>query len=107
MSSSEVDVERIAALKDLLESPGWKLLTRHGADEWGEVGYGRRMREGVRNVPQGPERAYELARIAEQVDATKSAIDEILNWPIEELRRLTQPASPRGPFAGLRRGGDR
>lgn len=109
MSSSEDDGTegRAAALKDLLDSEGWKLLARHAADEWGDIGYGQRMKAAVRNVQQGPERVYELARVAEQVDATKAALDEILNWPFQELQRLATTKTKAGPFAGLRRGGAR
>lgn len=95
------------ALKDLLDSEGWKLLARHAADEWGDVGYGQRMKAAVRAIAQGPDRVYELARVAEQVDATKAALDEILNWPFQELQRLTPQTKRRMPFAGLRQGGTR
>lgn len=105
MSSETEDTgaERAGALKDLVESEGWKLLARRAADEWGEVGYGRRMRLAIEQTQQGPDRVYEVARIAEEVTATKRAIDEILNWPFQELQRLKPAPKSRRPFDALRR----
>ena len=108
MSSEDQDpAERVAALKDLVQSPGWALLTRHAADEWGEVGFGRRMRAAVTQVQPGPDRVYDLARVAEEVTATKAAMDAVLNWPFQELQRLAAPQKSRIPFAALRQGGTR
>lgn len=100
---------RYEALKALVESDGWKIMTRRSADEWGYVGYGHRMKTALDDLPQGPDRVYELARIAEQVTATKTAIDEIMAWPTQEIDDLHKKLKPepksRRPFDALRRQG--
>lgn len=111
--SSEPDREgletRYDALKAMVESDGWKIMTRRSADEWGYVGYGLKMKAALDSLPLGPDRVYEVARIAEQVTATKTAIDEIMAWPTQELddlhKKLKPEARSRRPFAALRRQG--
>src|SRR4051812_43753711 len=92
-----------AALSDLLQSEGWRVFKASAEHEWGPAGYGRRMQEALNTIPSGPERAYELAQVAELVDATAKAVNQIIAWPSEELRRRQPPAPARRPFAGLRR----
>lgn len=75
------------ALRDLLQSEGWRIFKEAADFEWGAHGYGRRMQEALNSIPVGPERAYELAQVAERVDATAHAVNKIIAWPTEELRR--------------------
>lgn len=76
-----------SALRDLLQSEGWRIFKTAAEHEWGPSGYGRRMQEALSAIPPGPDRAYELAQVAERVDATARAVNEIMAWPAEELRR--------------------
>lgn len=82
------------ALRDLLQSEGWRIFKAAAEHEWGPTGYGRRMQEALSQIPTGPDRAYELARVAEQVDATATAVNKIIAWPSEELRRRSPSQSP-------------
>lgn len=105
--SADVDVvmtpgEITAALRDLLASPGWRLLEDQIRREWGPQGYGRRMQEALSSIKPGPDRAYELAAIAETVEATARAVEQIRAWPAEQIKRVT-PEKPKGAFASLRR----
>jgi hypothetical protein len=100
---SEVD-PIVAALNDLLSSEGWRIFKESAAVEWGPGGYGRRMQEALSTVPHGPDRPYELARIAEQVDATARAVEQIVAWPSEEVRRRAAPKQRAGVLDHLRRG---
>jgi hypothetical protein len=94
--------EIISALRDLLASPGWQLLEAQIAREWGPEGYGRRMQEALSRIKPGPDRAYELAAVAETVEATARAVEQIRRWPAEQIKALS-PEKPKGPFASLRR----
>lgn len=94
---------RIAALRDLLSSPGWQLLREQAAKDWGPAGYGAQMQAALASVPQGPDRAYEIARLAEQLDNTCQAVNRIIAWPTEELHRLEPVKESTRPFNKLRR----
>jgi hypothetical protein len=105
--SGDVDVqtrpgEIAMALRELLASPGWQLLEAQIAREWGPEGYGRRMQEALSRIKPGPDRAYELAAVAETVEATARAVEQIRRWPAEQIKALS-PEKPKGPFASLRR----
>lgn len=91
----------LGALRELLVSRGWHLLKVQADREWGPEGYGRRMQEALAKVPAGPDRAYEIADVAERVDATARAVHQIMRWPSEQLRELA-PAKKPARFAGLR-----
>lgn len=93
----------VAALRDLLASEGWRIYKSTAEHEWGPSGYGRRMQEALSSIPHGPERSYELARVAEQVDATANAVNSLISWPSEELRKRSAPPVSRRPFHNLRR----
>lgn len=99
----EVDGGDLGALRDLVQSRGWQLLIEHIDQEWGPRGYGIKMQQAVTNVAQGPERPYELAQVAERVTYTAGAVNEVVKWPLERLKVLTQKPPSRRPFAGLRR----
>ncbi len=90
----------IGALRDLVQSRGWQIVREQAEREYGPAGYGREMQRALASVPTGPERAYELARIAEQVDATARAVNALIKWPEEQIARLTPKKPPR--FAGIR-----
>ena len=92
-----------SALRDLVQSEGWKLFEAQISQEWGPSGYGRRMQEALAQVPNGPDRAFEIAAVAERVDATARAVEAIRRWPYEEIAKR-EPVKPKGPFAALRRG---
>ena len=93
----------IGALRDLLQSEGWRLLKAQAADEWGPAGYGRQMQRALSAIPIGPDRPYELARVVEQVDATAQAVNALIAWPTEELSRRAPAPQRARPFARLRR----
>jgi hypothetical protein len=91
-----------AALRDLIQSPGWQLLADHVERTWGPTGYGREMQRAIASIPPGPERMYELAQIADRVEATARAIHEMMKWPTEQLHRLA-PAKEKSPLSAWRR----
>lgn len=103
MASTEQDGGELAALRDLVQSEGWKILRLHAGSEWGPIGYGERMRKALTAVANGPDRAYEIAQHAEQVEATSKAVDELIAWPTARIKALEAPAASRQPYAMLRR----
>lgn len=88
------------ALRDLLQSEGWRIFKEAAGEQWGAVGYGKEMQRAIASVPRGPERQYELGRIAEQVEITAQALHQILSWPAEEIKRRTQ--GERAPAVSVR-----
>jgi hypothetical protein len=46
---------------------------------------------GAGEHPAGPDRPYEIARVAEQVEATRKAVDSIFAYPTERIAQLTAP----------------
>lgn len=100
----------VTALRDLLQSEGWRIFKDAADQSWGPRGYGMEMQRALSTIPHGPDRAYELARVAEQVDATARAVNEIMAWPSEQIRERTQgKVAPLGSvrdrmLATLRRG---
>lgn len=93
----------VSALKDLLQSEGWRIFKDAAAASWGPSGYGMEMQRALSTIPHGPERAYELARVAEQVDATARAVNEIMAWPSQEVSRRLGPKPRTGPLDHIRR----
>jgi hypothetical protein len=85
----ETTAGELAAWRDLLQSEGWRLLMAYGAKAWGPEGYGWQMQQALANVPSGPDRPYEIARVAEQVDATAKAVNSIFSYPAERIAALT------------------
>jgi hypothetical protein len=90
-------------LKELVQSEGWRLLVEQAKREFGPEGYGRAMQRALSSIPQGPDRAYEIARVAEQIESTAKAVNDLIKWPKEEIARLAPKPESRRPFASLRR----
>lgn len=88
-----------------MQSDGWQVVRAYAAEHWGPAGYGYQMQRALANVPAGPDRPYELARIAEQVDATARAVNALVAYPTERITALTTEKKSRQPFAALRRMG--
>lgn len=93
----------VTALRDLLQSEGWRIFKDAAAASWGPAGYGLEMQRALSTIPHGPDRAYELAQVAEQVDATARAVNQIVTWPAEEISRRVGPKARTGPLDHLRR----
>ena len=107
MSEHDHDGSELSALVDLTQSEGWRLVLGYLRAEWGPEGYGRKMQAELSKVAAGPDRAYEIARLAEQIDATSEAVNLIASWPDERVKQLREPSKSRAPFAALRRIGGR
>lgn len=93
MAETEQDAVA-AALRDLLQSEGWRLLKEQADFEWGPLGMGRRMAEAIEKVPAGPDRSYELAEAAERTYNTAKAVNALIAWPTEALHARTQAQRP-------------
>lgn len=91
------------ALTDLLQSEGWKVFRAYLDKQWGPAGYGWQMQQALTEIPHGPERAYELATVAERVDAVARVVNDLAVWPQERIRELAQPTKAKAAFAPWRR----
>lgn len=95
--------EQIAALKDLLQSTGWKMLLEYANDLTGPIGYSRSVQHALASVPPGPEQAYVVMQKMEQIQAVAEAVTRVTNWPAETLAQLTPKKAGHMPFEMLRR----
>lgn len=97
------DGTELRALQELVQSDGWKILRTHADHDWGPTGYGQRMQEALASVKPGPERDYEIARIAQQVDDTARAVNLLMAYPAQRIGLLVGPKKSGQPFAPWRR----
>lgn len=105
---TELDDDRspaniVAALKDLIQSDGWKLFVAQLEHEWGPAGFGREVQRVTAAIPPGQENAYEIADAVKRVQMTAKAVNDLVKWPEEQIRALSDPRVDRRPFAALRR----
>lgn len=107
MSSDETEdspqAQRLLAFRELVQSDGWQLLTAYARAQWGPEGYGRRMQAAIATVPHDGDRPFEIARVAQEVDAVARAVNEIMAWPESQIRALAPKPESRRPFHNLRR----
>lgn len=95
--------EQVAALKELLQSTGWKMLLEYANDLTGPIGYSRSVQRALSSVPPGPDQAYEVMQKMQQIQAVAEAVTRVTNWPAEALAQLTPKKSSGMPFEMLRR----
>lgn len=67
------------------------------------MGYGFQMQQALANIPAGPDRDYEIARVAQQIDATARAVNMLMAYPSERLAQLSPAKKSGQPFAPWRR----
>ncbi len=91
------------AYAELVQMPGWQLFVATARQEWGGEGYGRKMRAALASVPPGPDRPYEVARVAERIDDQATAINNLLSVPAERIKAVAATVAPSRPFEALRR----
>jgi hypothetical protein len=103
VTTDDQDGGELSALRDLVQSRGWQLLIEHIDKEWGPRGYGIKMKQAVVDIAKGPDRPYELAQVAERVTYTAGAVNEVVMWPTERMKVLSEKPKDRRPFANLRR----
>lgn len=91
-----------SALRDLLQSEGWRWLCQEAERDYGPAGYGRRVNAAIAAIPSGPDRPYEIARVTEKIHDSCEAVNAFIKRPKDVLASLTkQPVSR--PFESWRR----
>ncbi len=85
----------VGALRDLIQSEGWRLFRAKLAEEWGPAGYGRQLQAALAKIPPGPDQPYELSHTVQLVTATAAAVNQLVKWPEEQLGRIA-PKAPHG-----------
>ena len=103
MLTPETAQAELVALRDLVQSDGWRLFRQYLATEHGPAGYGRAVQTAIAAIPHGPDRAYDVQRVVDQIDATERAVNELAEWPHRRIRELSPDTVSRRPFASLRR----
>lgn len=83
----------VAALRELMQSEGWRLLREQADREWGPTGMGRRLAEAIETVAAGPNQDYELADTVKRTYGTAQAVMALVKWPEEVIRARTQNQS--------------
>lgn len=92
--------ERLAALKDLRESEGWKAFKAHVEESWGAQATLNRITGAVAKVELGNQPA--VADVTQHVLTAQRHILALIAWPDEEVAKLTRAPKQR-PYEGLRR----
>ena len=88
------------ALSDLVKSPGWALYVEHCQAEWGNRGtrYDAEMDKALNQTDPAVAHAQAL-----QVRAARKIVENLLDWPAQEVSRLGRVEEPIA--VGQRRGG--
>ena len=95
--------EHTQILESLLSHPGWRLYREHVETEWGPKGarYLSHL-EGALSLVDNAEAASQ----ARQIVSARKVIEQLVNWPGEELARLSRVEKQADPVgAAGRRGG--
>ncbi len=89
---------KLAALRDMVGSEGWKLFEAHAHEEWSDEAFGRAVDQ-VLNLNAPTDLEWEKVR---RMRDERKRILALLRWPYEQIGTLT-PQKPAGAFAALRR----
>jgi len=95
--------EHTQILESLLSHPGWRLYREHVDREWGPTGdrYLSHLEKALSLMDNG-----EAASQARQIVSARKVIEQLVNWPGEELARLSRVEKQADPVgAAGRRGG--
>lgn len=91
--------ERADVLQSFVDHPGWALFSGHAQNEWGAGGstYHTALDKALNLLDDSA-----AASQARQVRAARRAIEQILQWPVEELARLKRAGQESAPTMGRR-----
>ena len=84
---SENTTERQSALEQLSTHPGWRIFVLHVIDEWGATG---QTYQAELDKALGITDNHAAASQARQVRSGQKAILKLLDWPVQEVQRLTR-----------------
>lgn len=99
---SDPEINEQDALRALLESDGWTLLSAHLEREWGAEAYARQIDGAIAKARQARDSAEQDIG---ELGAAARAVRLFALWPTRRLAELkAEKPKPAGVFAGLRRG---
>lgn len=82
---SEARETEIRALKDLRACDGWQVFTTNARDQWQGEKFVGRLKVAMRATPN--------AESVKEVFAGREAIESLLNWPEQRLKKLEADAA--------------
>ena len=91
------------ALRDLVQSDGWKRYREYIESEWGDSACIRKIDEALRHTPAGDDAIVDQTVL--QIRASARQIMRVIEWPTERLQILRgqKPATTSHPMDLLRR----
>ena len=93
--------EQVHALRELLQSNGWKLFLAHVDDACGDKQTNLNIRQAMKSLQPGDEDGERMTTL--QILAAQSQAQSLIRWPAERIRTLSTDTKVKGPFAALRR----
>lgn len=91
----------LAALKELVQSDGWKLFADYIDSAWGSTACLEKIDSALKDVDRGDDNA-ERSTVA-QIRVAARQIQALKEWPKLRIAQLTQSEKTRRPFEALRR----
>jgi hypothetical protein len=74
-------------LEDLVSSPGWRVFVAHLDDEWGAVGFARKVSNTIGNPTLDP--ALAVAQL-QQATVTQREVMRLRDWATDRIKTLKQ-----------------
>ncbi len=103
-SEPETDEDTdLLALRDLLRHRGFEMQWAHAKQEYGPEAYGRKLQAAFAAIPPGPDRAYQMEKVTDEIGAMFKAVNELMEWPLQEVKRRAPERQSKRPFDALRR----
>jgi len=76
------------ALAALVTSDGWRLFTEYVREAWGPAAYRQRCRSEIAKLRRTADLDDVSALSVAEVEAATQAIEQIMTWPGERLKKL-------------------
>ena len=93
--------ETLEVLEGLVTHPGWQVFVQHVGLEWGPKAYAARLKAAV---SEARVHHTDASAAIERVDAANDAVAEVMQWPGQEVARLTRQQEEPAMASQSRRG---
>lgn len=103
MAPTEDSSPDVAALRELLQSDGWRLFQALIEQEWGAAATLRKIDHALVEIPRGDRDA--VNDTVQQIQASRREVLKVLGLPQARVSQLAPEEKSKQPFAALRRMG--